>query len=388
MSAPLSPEHSLSATRNRPRGEPAILRPGAIAYRYGGIGTNLAGKTIALGVRHDDEDRDYGDATLLALMPGAARVLQRMPFAARRLGGALLADTTIAHTNQTSDASPSSQGSASLVLDSGHGLWLVGEGVLRQVRDDVIDLDGTIALTTAGDVLQLSPTPSAALMLATIPGARVLASTASGAILVGDNDGVSAFNALSAVAVPASPTRLLSGVGPVHGLAWSSTFGATAGGTLAVLLDDAVRLEPCDLAAPSLALLSSSSPSPTSPPVAGRSLSTTSVFRAAETQGPASARSITAFAGCFWLGDTGTGLWTVRAADDPANDGDDDAIALVRPSLRAHQLVVSGGRMLVASDLMVAEAEASLGGTVDLVSRDLSGFIRVAAPMPTPRPAR
>jgi hypothetical protein len=76
--------------------------------------------------------------------------------------------------------------------------------------------------------------------------------------------------------------------------------------------------------------------------------------------------SVACFAGRVFAGSRTAGLFVLV-------DGD-DRVRPLRPSLRARSLRVSGGRLVVAADLLVAVSDEG----DDFVSRDLAAFIRLA----------
>lgn len=76
--------------------------------------------------------------------------------------------------------------------------------------------------------------------------------------------------------------------------------------------------------------------------------------------------SVAVFAGRVFVGSRAAGLFVLV-------DGD-DRVRPLRPSLRARTLRVGGGRLLVASDLLMASSDDG----EDFVSRDLAGFVRLA----------
>jgi len=82
---------------------------------------------------------------------------------------------------------------------------------------------------------------------------------------------------------------------------------------------------------------------------------------------PQPASSVARLGSRWFVGTTSSGLFVV--------DDDEDRVAALRPSLRAHQLVVVDDGLVVVSDLFVA---TSMDG-VDFFSRDLSAFVRLAA---------
>jgi hypothetical protein len=76
--------------------------------------------------------------------------------------------------------------------------------------------------------------------------------------------------------------------------------------------------------------------------------------------------SVALFARHVFVGSRAAGLFVLV-------DGD-DRVRPLRPSLRARSLRVVGGRLVVASDLLVATSDDG----EDFVTRDLAGFVRLA----------
>ena len=79
------------------------------------------------------------------------------------------------------------------------------------------------------------------------------------------------------------------------------------------------------------------------------------------------ASSLAQWQGQWFVGSTAGGLSVV--------DDDEPVVRTLRPSLRAHQLLVADDGLVIVSDLFVATSTDGL----DFFSRDLSAFVRLAA---------
>jgi hypothetical protein len=295
----------------------SVLRAGSLTHRYAGAtGTSIT-KLLVVGVRCDDDDPSIGDATLFTMRPGRADAVARIPFPVVSLG---------------------SSGDAVLLLD-GHGrLWRTDSAavdatakavsVVDEAGPDVVQVVGPWVRRRDGTVVRVD---DAGAVVAITTGARVIGQADHGVVVA-----VEALSSGGLVAVGRD------GVGVEQ---WRITLPVVDDDVVAVAVDGgAVGL------------------------VAGRTLmvgpQATGEFRRL----PLVADVVSlARLGTRWvLGSPSAGLFTL--------DDDDDRVTLWRPSLRAHQVLRLHDGIVAVSDLFVATSDDG----IDLVSRDLTGFMRLA----------
>ena len=298
----------------------SVLRAGSLTHRYAGAtGTSIT-KLLVVGVRCDDDDPSIGDATLFTMRPGRADAVARIPFPVVSLG---------------------SSGDAVLLLDGTGRLWRTdsaGVGAtakatatasaVDEAGPDVVQLMGSCARRRDGTVVRVD---DAGAVVAITTGARVIGQADHGVVVA-----VEALSSGGLVAVGRD------GVGVEQ---WRITLPVVDDDVVAVAVDGgAVGL------------------------VAGRTLmvgpQATGEFRRL----PLVADVVSlARLGTRWvLGSPSAGLFSL--------DDDDDRVSLWRPSLRAHQVLRLHDGIVAVSDLFVATSDDG----IDLVSRDLTGFMRLA----------
>lgn len=293
----------------------SVLRAGSLTHRYAGATGVSITNLLVVGVRCDDDDPSIGDATLFTMRPGRADAVARIPFPVVSVG---------------------SSGDAVLLLD-GHGrLWrtdAVGATAIASAVDeagpDVVQVVGSWVRRRDGTVVRVD---DAGGLVAISTGARVIGQADHGVVVA-----VESLSSGGLVAVGRD------GVGVAQ---WRTTLPVVDDDVVAVAADgDALAV------------------------VAGRMLVVGQRATGAFRRLPLTADVVSlARLGTRWvLGSPSAGLFSL--------DDDDDRVSLWRPSLRAHQVLRLQDGIVAVSDLFVATSDDG----ADIVSRDLTGFMRLAA---------
>ena len=293
----------------------SVLRAGSLTHRYAGATGTSITNLLVVGVRCDDDDPSIGDATLFTMRPGRADAMARIPFPVVSLG---------------------SSGDAVLLLD-GHGrLWrtdavdaTASVSAVDEAGPDVVQVVGPWVRRRDGTVVRVD---DAGAVVAITTGARVIGQAEHGVVVAVESRSSGGLVAVGRDGVGVEQWRI----------------------TLPVVDDDVVAV-----AADGDALAV----------VAGRMLVVGQRATGAFRRLPLTADVVSlARLGTRWvLGSPSAGLFSL--------DDDDDRVSLWRPSLRAHQVLRLHDGIVAVSDLFVATSDDG----IDLVSRDLTGFMRLAA---------
>ncbi len=292
----------------------SVLRASSLTHRYAGATGTSITRLLVVGVRCDDDDPSIGDATLFTMRPGRADAVARIPFPVVSVG----------HS-----------GDAVLLLDGAGRLWRTDSAAvdatasaIDEAGPDVVQVVGPWVRRRDGTVVRVD---DAGAVVAVTTGARVIGQADHGVVVA-----VESLSSGGLVAVGRD------GVGVEQ---WRTTLPVVDDDVVAVAVDGgAVGL------------------------VAGRTLmvgpQATGEFRRL----PLVADVVSlARLGTRWvLGSPSAGLFTL--------DDDDDRVSLWRPSLRAHQVLRLHDGIVAVSDLFVATSDDG----IDIVSRDLTGFMRLA----------
>lgn len=301
MSAPLSAQTSRTA-----------IRAGSVTHRYAGATGSSINSLHVIGVRCDDEDHAVGDAAVLAMGPGRASLLARLPFTVVAVG----------HSAR-----------AVLGLDTHGQLWRIVNDRVDAIdgADGVVQVVGAFVRRTDGTVWRVADD---GVMHQVAQHVRAMGQADNEGIVgiqVDDADGAS--GGLVAVCRDRSGAEhARMALPPIDG---TIDVVAADGGELGI--------------------------------VAGRTL-VLGQRATGEVRRVRLDEDITCLARLAqrWFLGSKAGLFIL--------DDDDDRVRLWRPSLRAHQVLRVADGLVVVTDLFVATSDDG----IDIVSRDLSSFVRLA----------
>ncbi len=302
MSAPLSAQTSRTA-----------IRAGSVTHRYAGATGTSINSLHVIGVRCDDEDHAVGDAAVLAMGPGRASLVARLPFTVVAVG----------HSAR-----------AVLGLDTHGQLWrIVGDRVDPiDGADGVVQVVGAFVRRQDGTVWRVDD-----------DGVLHLVAQRVRAMGQADNEGIVGIQVEDAN--EATSTGLVAVCRDRSGAEHARMALPPIDGTFDVVAADGGELGI----------------------VAGRTL-VLGQRATGEVRRVRLDEDVTCLARLAqrWFLGSKAGLFTL--------DDDDDRVRLWRPSLRAHQLLRVADGLVVVTDLFVATSDDG----IDIVSRDLSSFVRLA----------
>jgi len=298
-----------------------------VTHRYAGATGTSISQLRVVGVRCDDEDHAVGDATVLAMGPGRAEVIARLPFTVVAVG----------HS-----------GAAVLCLDTHGQLWRIMAGRVDAIDGaiGVVQLVGAFARQQDGTVLRI------------------------GAGVDDNDDDDTNDNDDGGLQVVARQVRAIGQADNegIVGIEVDQGRGAGGDGLVAVCRDRS-GTEHARMALPPIegAIDVVAADGGELGIVAGRTL-VLGQRATGEVRRLRLEHDVTCLARLAqrWFLGSKAGLFTL--------DDDDDRVRLWRPSLRAHQVLRVADGIVVVTDLFVATSDDG----IDIVSRDLSSFVRLA----------